>query len=147
VAQAIVFGLVLAITSCTSNSKPTPASVAELRKLPEDHIFFSGSSTIGETEYSATGVDTGGASPDTGWIMGTPASQADVLSFYEKQLQQRGWQRNDGAVIQTTAETLVAGWQKEQYIFRLGFSRPGDPRNPGNGAYPTVYSMSITTKS
>jgi hypothetical protein len=130
-----------------SGGKPSPATVATLRKLPEDHLFFSGSSTIGETDYSATGVDSGGAAPYTGWIMGTSASQADVLSFYQQQLSHRGWQRDEADVIRGTGETLVAGWQKQRYIFRLGFSRPGDPRNPGHGAYPTVYSISISTKS
>jgi hypothetical protein len=145
-AQTIVVGLALAISSCASAEKPSPATVAALRKLPEDHLFFAGSSTIGEADYSATGVDAGGAAPYAGWIMGTSALQADVLSFYQQQLGQLGWQRNDADVIRGTGETLAAGWQKQQYIFRLGFSRPGDPRNPGHGAYPTVYSISITTK-
>ena len=143
----IVVGLALAICSCASGAKPSAASVATLRKLPEDHIFFSGSSTIGETDYSATGVDNGGAGPYTGWIMGTSAPQADVLSFYAQQLSQRGWQRDDADVIRGTGEVLVAGWQKGRYIFRLGFSRPGDPRNPGHGTYSTVYAISITMKN
>jgi len=153
-AWTIVIGLALASTSCAWGnkpgpamaSKPTPASVATLRKLPEDHIFFPGSSTIGETEYSATGIDSGGASPYAGWILATSAPQADVWRFYQRQLDQLGWQRDDVDVTQGTAETLVAGWQKQRYIFRLGFSRPGDPRNPGHGLYPTVYSILVTNK-
>jgi len=155
IAQTTVLAIGLAGSSCTgggqpgvaASNKPEPASIAALRKLPEDHIFFPGSSTIGETEYSATGIDSGGASPDAGWIMGTSAPQADVLGFYDQQLEQRGWQRDDAGVFQGTGETLVAGWRKQQYIFRLGFSRPGDVRNPGGGAYPTVYSILLTTKS
>ena len=130
IARTMVLAIALADSSCTgggqpgvaASNKPEPASIAALRKLPEDHIFFPGPSTIGETEYSATGIDSGGASPDAGWIMGTSAPQADVLGLYD----QRGWQRDDAGVFRGTGETLVAGWRKQQYMFRLAFSRPGD---------------------
>jgi hypothetical protein len=118
-----------------------------LRALSEDHIFYPGSTTIGELSYAADGIDAGGAEPYTGWLLGTSARQVDVLEYYDQQLLKRGWSRNDLIVIQTDAETTVAGWQKDGYVFRLGFMIPGDPRTPGNGKYPTVYRFQISAKS
>lgn len=152
-AQSGLIVLVLLVSGCTltDNSAPTatssPPSVAALRALPEDHIFYPRAATIGETSYDASGIDSGGANPSGGWIMATNGSEAQVLAYYEQQLKQRGWQRNDSGVFRATSEDMVAGWHKGKYIFRLGFWRPGDPRNPGHGAYPTVYGILLTTET
>jgi hypothetical protein len=79
--------------------------------------------------------------------MGTTSSQQEVVEFYSQQLKQRGWQRDDTVVIRGTGETVALGWEKAPYIFRLGFDKPGDPRNSGHGEYPTVYSILLTTKT
>jgi len=151
-APVIAGAFLLLVPSCTSVGTPTattsssPPSVKDLKALRDDHIFYPGSATIGETTYDATGIDAGGAHPDAGWIMQTTASESEVLAFYDEQLKQRTWQRNDASVYKGTAEDMVAGWRKGKYIFRLGFWRTGDPRNPGNGAYRTVYGTLLTTE-
>ncbi|TMD45674.1 MAG: hypothetical protein E6I86_14485 [Chloroflexi bacterium] len=152
-APVIAVAFLLLVPSCTSVGTPaatsssSPPSVKDLQALSEDHIFYPGSATIGETTYDASGIDAGGAHPYAGWIMQTTASESEVLAFYGEQLKQQAWQRNNAGVFKGTAEDMVAGWHKGKYIFRLGFWRPGDPRNPGNGAYPTVYGTLLTTEN
>ena len=146
VSALLVTGCISAGTPAATGTSSSPPSVKDLQALAEDHIFYPGSATIGETTYDANGIDAGGAHPDAGWIMETSASESAVLSFYDQQLKQRGWQRNDVGVYRSTAEDMVAGWHKGSYIFRLGFWTPGDPRNPGTGAYQTVYGTLLTTE-
>jgi hypothetical protein len=120
-----------------------PASLQELRALPEDHLFYPGSTSIGETGND-DGLD--GGPPDAGFILGTSAGLPAVASFYRSQLSRRGWHPNDSVVFLGTAESAVFGWTRGPLVFRLGFDQPGDPRNPGAGRYPTVYSIDLSTR-
>ncbi len=112
--------------------------------MTEDQIFYPGSQTIGQTANDETGLDAPG--PDTGWVIGTSATSMDVLGFYQRELSGRGWAMNSAAVIRGTSEDHVYGWTKNRLVFRLGFNKSDDPRNPGRDRFPTVYSIDLYTE-
>jgi hypothetical protein len=75
--------------------------------------------------------------------LGTASAAVAVLDFYSTELARRGWRRDDQAIIRGTGEDAAHGWTNGRLIFRLGFKKANDPRNPARGQYPTVYSIDL----
>lgn len=110
---------------------PPPGNwtVARLRRLPEEQLFFPGSMIVGRTQREGARGLEGTYYAHIGYALGTQAPSADVERFYREQLQARGWAR-DPYVIATTADRGVLGWRKGGLTFRLAVLRQHDPRSP-----------------
>ena len=144
VALAMVMGALLA--GCGGGNKPYGGyTLSDLRKLPEEHLFYPGAEVIDRLGQEAFGGPVRPHPASSGYQLGVQATPAEIEAFYDRELQARGW----GAQVsvgQSTAEERTFGWSKNGLLLRVAVRRKGDPRNPPEavtGKYATIYEIMV----
>ena len=142
IALALVLSALL--LSCSHQSKPYGGySLADLRALPEEHLFYPGSDTLGHLGDEASGGPVKPHAASSGYVLGAQAAPGDIEAFYDRELQGRGWGPKL-PVGGATDEVRTVGWRKGALFFRFAVLRPGDPRNPvGAERYTSVYTIVV----
>jgi hypothetical protein len=107
-------------------------SLGELKALPEVGLAPAGAVHLGRNEREANRTIHGPVPSILGDVMATTLEPDAVFDFYETELAERGYVRDDRDLsnIRTTIEDEVRVWRKGDVIARVAILRVGDPRVP-----------------
>jgi hypothetical protein len=104
-----------------------------LQQYPEYRLYYPGATLISEGGRDAENGPLFYSGATAGAVLGTADSKEQVLAFYERELESRGWQRSSIDNAPTTADLDTRAWRKGPVAFRLALLRRNDPRNPAAG--------------
>jgi hypothetical protein len=118
----------------------------ELQQLPEAHLFYPGSTIIGQRGADFDRHVAGGPNPAFyGYALGVNAPEDAVLAFYEQQLPALGWTPSNWDNITGTAERRTLAWRKGNLVFSVAIPLKNDPRNsPVGDGFDTPYTIRVT---
>lgn len=140
-ATVVIVAGIVAILIVLATRAPT-SDVASLRERPQASVYFPGSVLLREGGREGT-APYGSAI----WKqLGTDASFAEVLDWYDRELAARGLQPGGGSSgIPAWEEFQVCAWHSDDIVFRLGFLKMDkwSERYPGSQPYPTVYELRL----
>lgn len=127
---------------------PTDYTLAELRQLPEEHLFYPGAAILGQGGHDRGGLRDIG--PQANHLLGAQATPEELYAFYDRELAVAGWgpitPQAQAAISPSGAEESVRGWLKGDIVLRVSVRRKGDPRNPPDDitrAYTTIYLIMV----
>jgi hypothetical protein len=87
-----------------------PVSASELAAHPEGHLYFPGSVVLQQSTYDMTGpLLSAGQPAGIAATAATSASKKEVISWYEAQMQSRGWSPECGEVCVPTSSEWSRG--------------------------------------
>ena len=117
------------------------ATLAQLQGLPETNLIYPGSSTLYQLANETTGFEARRNPSYAGYGLATNAATAEILAYYQRQLQDLGW-TSRGEVPSSTAETSAYAWDKGKLKFRLAFSDQGSPL-VGKSPYAILFYIKV----
>jgi len=109
-----------------------PPSLGDLKMLPEAGLAPPDAVHISRNERDAERTIEGPVPAILGDVMATTLEREAVFDFYEADLTNRGYIRDDRDLsnIRTTIEEEVRVWRKGDVVARVATLRVGDPRVP-----------------
>ncbi len=117
------------------------------KHVPENQLYYPGALVLGTTFVEAGQSMEGPINAISGHLLGVTASQADVVSFYNRELSERGWTPTSLNSERSTIETAALAWQRSGVVLRLAFLMRGvDPRLPSPSVqahYPTILRIDL----
>lgn len=117
---------------------------SELQKLPEEHLFYPGAVVLGESGNDYEVGVWGRNAAISRHVLGVNATQGEVLVFYERELNARGWSRSARDVAITTSDLDGDAWRRGQLAIQVVILRRDDSRNPASASqYPTAYRLTV----
>jgi len=150
--RRVVIGLsVLTLSwplAACQRATPTSGAIISgqaLAQYPEYHLYYPGSTLIGQGTKDAETGPSGYSRANAGATLGTDATADEVVAFYTREIAARGWQVSDIDGVGTTSDLAAYGWRKGHVAFRVAILRPHDPRNPtAIDSYRTAYTILLT---
>ena len=131
-----------------ATTPPGQYSLAQLRQLPEEHLFYPGGEVI-----SQMGRENSPSMPGrqrtvySGYRVGSQATAAELEAFYHQRLQELAWgPMRPGDVFPTTAEERATGWRKGDLVFRFSILKKAHPLAPPEELtrkYTTIYDIKV----
>ena len=116
-AIAVVLLVLVVIAGC-DDSGP----LRDLRAMPEATLYYPDSKVVREIATPQINSPDGKSGAAFGHLLGANATRDEVLAFYDRELQARGWRTT--APGTGTNELKVAAWTNDKAIFRLGINLP-----------------------
>lgn len=101
---------------------------SELASEPAAALRFPEAEELAHVANEARSTIEGPFAAFDGRIYGSQATQEDIFAFYERELANLGWQRDEFAVFTSSGELDSWGWCKPSMIFRLAIKKPGNFR-------------------
>jgi len=109
-----------------------PPSLGDLKRLPEAGLAPPDAVHVSRNERDAERTIEGPVPAILGDVMATPLDPAAIFDFYDAELTNRGYSRDDRDLsnIRTTIEEEIRVWRKGDVVARVATLRVGDPRVP-----------------
>ena len=117
----------------------------QLQQVPEKHLFYPGA-----VELSQFGADrrqdlTGQRiRAKSAHVLGTNATEAQVMDFYRERLSAQGWRESAAEAIRGTAQSRVAAYRKDALLVQIAILRKNDVSDgSATDTYQTPYQITL----
>ena len=138
--------LVASTAGCFSRADDG-SSLAALRAMPEDRLFYPGSVQLGDHSRRRRHTFEGEFGAASGHRLGSQDAATKIEAWYEQKLRQRGWAPGGPADdIPATSELTARAWQKGAVIFRFSVRLKDHPLSPPRDVvekYETIYDITL----
>ncbi len=115
----------------------------QLQQVPEEHLFYPGSVELRQFgDDRMHNILNQRIRANSGHILGTDATEAQIFVFYRERLRAQGWGESVSEVSLSTVDLRGIAYRKGSLLFQITLLRKNDVRNGSAiDAYQTPYTI------
>ena len=145
--RILAAALLVASTAGCFSRADDGSSLAALRAMPEDRLFYPGSVQLGDHSRRRRHTFEGRFGAASGHRLGSQDGATKIEAWYDQELAKRGWvPANVSSGFAATTESTARAWQKGAVIFRFSVLLKDHPLSPPRDVvakYETIFEIRL----